>query len=474
MIELYGLALGIRIFFSALLAIAVALQTMRLFLLVAHKEYKVPRSVLFHEISILAHFILATMLLAITLLQRNIIAGYSYGFRLVDAIPIGLGVWIMLKHRKPDPFLCSILLLPMLIFRSFAFSQYYFLLANLYLIFRSTVMLDLEWSRIRGNITRLSIKEAVDLFPGGILYANERGRTLIINPAMNRLLSALDINLATDTSSLWANLVKIQDSYTVSVRALDDKLLIRIINAGSWLFSKQAILVKRKRYIQLLAIDITEEDVLTREMEESNNALEESGRKISAAINNTERLEKEREILRMKTRVHDILGQRLSILSRLLESDRAADDMITKLKPLLTDMTQAIAETVDTSPEYLLSSLTHSFALIGTAIHLKGSLPKDQKVAGTFTAVIRECATNAVRHADAGNVYAQAQENEDEYTLLVHNDGKPPSDLIVEGGGIVGMRRQVHELAGAFTISHWPQFQIHIRIPKNRKDDIYD
>ncbi len=474
MIELYSLAPEIRIFFSALLAIAIALQTMRLFLLVSHKEYKVPRSVLFHEIFVLVHFILATLLLAITLLQRNLIAGYSYGYRLVDVIPIVLGVWIMLKHRKPDPFLCSILLLPTLPFWSFAFSQYLFMLANLYLIFRSAVMLDLEWSRIRGNVTRLSIKEAVDLLPGGVLYANEKGRTLIINPAMNRLLSALDINSATDVSSLWESLVKIQDSYNVSVRALDDKLLIRIRNAGSWLFSKQAILVKKKRYIQLLAIDITEEDVLTREMEESNNALEESGRAISAAINNIERLEKEREILRMKTRVHDILGQRLSILSRLLETDMGAEDMIAKIKPLLTDMTQAITETVDTSPEYLLSSLTHSFALIGTAVHLKGALPKDQKVAEAFAAVIRECATNAVRHADAGNISVEFIESENEHMLLIGNDGSLPAEPIIEGSGIAGMRRQIYELSGEFTIGLRPRFQISVSVPKNRKDDIYD
>ncbi len=474
MIELYSLAPEIRIFFSALLVIAIALQTMRLFLLVSHKEYKVPRSILFYEIFVLVHLILATMLLTITLLQRNIIAGYFYGLRFIDAIPIGLGVWIMLKHRNPDPFLCYILLLPTLPFWSFAFSQYFFLLANLYLIIRSAVMLDFEWSRIRGNVTRLSIKEAVDLLPSGVLYANEKGRTLIINPAMNRLLSALDINSATDVSFIWENLVKIQDSDNVSVRTLDGKLLIRIRNAGSWLFSKQTILVKKKRYIQLLAIDITEKDVLTMEMEESNKALEELGHELSAAVNNIERLEKEREILRMKTRVHDILGQRLSILSRLLESDMDAEDMITKLKPLLTDMTQAITETVDTSPEYLLSSLTHSFALIGTAIHLKGSLPQDQKAARAFTEIIRECATNAVRHADAENVSAQLQENDEAYTLLVHNDGTPPSEPIIEGSGIVGMRGQVHELSGELTIGLWPRFQINVILPKNRKDDMYD
>lgn len=474
MVELYALAPATRIFYSVLLTIAITLQTIRLLLLVSHREYKIPRSVLLFEIFILVHLILATMMLTITLIQRNIIAGYFYEFRLVDVAPVVLGVWIMLKHGKWDPLVCSILLLLTLLLWTFTYSQYLFLFTNLYFIFRSAVMLDMEWRRIRGSITRLSIKEAVDLYPGGILYANEKGRTLIANPAMNRLLSALDINSAINAVLLWESLMRIQDSSNVRVKALDEKLLIRIRNAGSWLFSNQIIIVNRKRYMQLLAIDITDVDILTREMEESNNELKELGGKLSTAIKNIEQLEKEREILRMKTRVHDILGQRLSILSRLLESDMNAGDTIKKIKPFLTDLTQAITETTDASPQYLLSSLTHSFALIGTIIHLKGSLPEPQKVAEVFAEVIRECATNAVRHADARNVNAKFQENDEEYTLLVYNDGIPSSGPIVEGGGITGMRRKVHELEGAFEITLWPQFHIRISIPKNRKGDIYD
>jgi signal transduction histidine kinase len=474
MVELYGLAPAIRILYSALLIIAVALQTLRLFLLVSHREYKIPRLVLLHEIFMLAHLILATMMLTTTLIQRNIIAGYFHELRFIDVVPVALGVWIMLKHRKRDPFVCSILLLLTLLFWTFTYSQYIFLSTNLYFIFRSAVMLDMEWHRIRESITRLSIKEAVDLYPGGILYANEKGRTLITNPAMNRLLSALDINPAINAVLLWESLMRIQDSSNVSVKVLDEKLLIRIRNAGSWLFSNQTIIVNRKRYMQLLAIDITDEDILTMEMEESNNELEELGRELSAATKNIEQLEKEREILRMKTRVHDILGQRLSILSRLLESDMDAGDIIKKIQPLLTDLTKAITDTTDASPQYLLSSLIHSFALIGTTIHLKGSLPEPQKVAEVFAEVIRECATNAVRHADARNVNAKFQENGEEYTLLVYNDGTPPSDPIVGGGGITGMRSKVRELEGAFEIAHWPQFHIRISVPKNRKGEIYD
>ena len=328
MIELYSLAPAVRIFFAALLTIAIALQTARLLLMISHKQYKLPRSLILFEIFMLLHLVLTAMLPAVTLLQQNIPAAYFFGFRLMDPVLIIQGVWILFRHRKPEPFLCSLLLLTTLPFYSFPYSGYLYLFANLYFIFRSMIMLDMEWCRIRESVTRLSIKEAVDFFPGGILYANEKGRTLIVNPTMNRLLAAFNIDSASDALSLWETLMNLQNNYNVGIYALDDKLLIRIRNAGSWLFSKQTIFVRKKKYIQLLAIDITDEDVLTREMEETNRALEEIGRELSSSLNTIEQLEKEREILRMKARVHDILGQRLSILSRLLESDMETIDIV--------------------------------------------------------------------------------------------------------------------------------------------------
>ena len=120
MTELYSLAPAVRIFFAGLLTLAIALQTARLLLMVSHKQYGVPRSLILFELLMLLHLILAAMLLAITLLQRNVLAGYFFGFRLTDLTLVVPGLWIMAKHRKPEPLLCALLLLTTLPFYSFA------------------------------------------------------------------------------------------------------------------------------------------------------------------------------------------------------------------------------------------------------------------------------------------------------------------------------------------------------------------
>lgn len=474
MIELYGLAPNIRIAFTALLVFAIILQTMRLFMLMAHQEQRISKSVIVYEVLMLGHFILITVLVSMTLMQRNIIAAYLFNYRYGDVALILLGLWLFFRDKSPEHLICAMLLLLTLPGWSFSYERLIFIFVNLYLTLRTVILTKMEWHKIKENITRLSIKESVDLLPGGILYANHKGQLMIVNPTMRKLLDALNLETVINTLSLWDSLMHIQDSYNVSVQALDDKLLVRLRNAGSWLFSKDAITVGGREYIQLLAIDITDEDMLNRELEESNNALEVLGKELSLSMKNIDQLEKEREVLRMKTRVHDILAQRLSILSRLLESDIEPDYMIKSLKPLLSDLTDVLTDTIEMDPKSLLASLIQSFKLIGTEIHISGSLPENEKAAQVITEIIRECSTNAVRHANANHVFVELIEDKDKHTLLVRNDGVPPIFPIVTGGGIVGMRNQVNELSGKFSIESDPEFHIRVNIPKIRKGGFDD
>jgi len=474
MLELFHLAPSVKIVCTSIFLLGIIAQAARLFLLLLHREHKAPPVLLLFEILILAHLVLTVLLLTSSWLLENVIAGYFSGFRVIDVVPVLVGVWIMLTLRKPEPFFSSLLLLPTLPYWSLPNVHYYFVFGNLGLVCRGWVMLHDEWQRVMSSISRLSIKEAVDQSPEGILYANDHGRILVSNPAMDRLLYALGFDSpGLNAIDLWNNLVLLQDGSVITARVLDDKLLLRIRNAEAWLFSNQEIVVNKKKYLQLLAFDITEEDLLTREIENSNSALEAAGREIAADIDNIEQWEKEKAILCMKSRVHDIFGQRLSILSRILESEMDVDEMIRKLKPLLTNLTDLLVEAEGATLQTFLSSLIESFALIGTAIQISGTLPEKTDVAQVFAQVIQECTTNAVRHGSARNVRVELQESGAAYILSIGNDGTLPSGQIVEGEGISGMRRKIHELQGTLDFTTVTSFQVLIHVPKtgDEKDD---
>lgn len=469
MVELYGIGLPVRVLITATLILSLALQSLRLFLLSVHKERRVPVDVLAFETAVLVYISAAIMLVAMTLLQRNLPAAYLSEARYAAALPVLLGTWVAASQRKLEPLFCSLVILPTLpLWPSPFFISHGFVMGSSYLFLRSAIRLDMEWSAITESISRLSIKEAIDLYPGGILFASDKGRTMIINPAMSRLLTTLGMDSMADVPSLWDDLQGIQEDNSVSVTALDKGLLVRLRNAGSWLISRQKIVLRKREYLQILAIDVSEQDLLNIQIEEINRDLERSGKELLDAIGSIDDLEREKQILLMKTRIHDILGHRLSILSRLLEGDQDTVTTISQLKPILTDLSAAISDGANASPIDIMASLSQSFALIGTTIHQTNSLPKTQEVALFFAEVVREASTNAVRHADARNVYVSLDEQMGCYTLTVSNDGLLPDGEIKEGGGLAGMRQRAAALGGALALAVRPNFSIAVKVPKGR------
>ena len=173
----------------------------------------------------------------------------------------------------------------------------------------------------------------------------------------------------------------------------------------------------------------------------------------------------------MKSRVHDVLGQRLSLLSRILDSDLKEEVLLKELKPLLMNLDEAIREPEDTLPGKIIADLMHSFSLIGTTVHLKGELPEAEEIGRVFAEIIRECATNAVRHGGAANVYILVQENPTEYVMSLQNDGTVEAGPVREGGGLTGIRQKIQEFGGTVDVRSGNTFRVVVRIPTREVED---
>ena len=132
--------------------------------------------------------------------------------------------------------------------------------------------------------------------------------------------------------------------------------------------------------------------------------------------------------------------------------------------------------------------MVEAFSLVGVEVHTQGELPDDTAVAGLFTQVIRECATNAVRHARAHHVWVAfgshndivqtdqvARDAADQnpvapkryvwYILAVSNDGAPCTKDIEPGGGLTGMRAACEALGATFEVEVGPPFMVRVSAP---------
>ncbi len=114
-----------------------------------------------------------------------------------------------------------------------------------------------------------------------------------------------------------------------------------------------------------------------------------------------------------------------------------------------------------------LKDLTEIFESVDVKIITTGSMPGDKRVSECFFRVIREAATNSVRHGFASEVYVTLQNGSNFYSLTVTDNGTVSDAEIKYGTGIKEMRRRVTILGGVFEVSMRPEFEIRAYVPKN-------
>lgn len=83
--------------------------------------------------------------------------------------------------------------------------------------------------------------------------------------------------------------------------------------------------------------------------------------------------------------------------------------------------------------------------------------------------IIREAATNAVRHGLANRIFVTLRSPDKEERLTVSDNGSVGSESITEGSGIRGMRRRLLERGGSLEITVYPEFTVTARIPKKEE-----
>lgn len=169
--------------------------------------------------------------------------------------------------------------------------------------------------------------------------------------------------------------------------------------------------------------------------------------------------------MRMKARVHDTIGSRLSILHRFLEDDRDDPRTLKQVTGLLNSIVDDLAETDLPAASAGLESICSAFSLVGVEVRVVGELPSDETVARAFAEIVLEAVTNAAKHAQARRVDVRVCRGPGgAVALSVTNDGCVPEE-IVEGTGIPGMRRIAAAVGASFDVSAGPPFSVEVVLP---------
>lgn len=349
---------------------------------------------------------------------------------------------------------------------------------------RALLALVGDVQRHKSELTRFSIAETMNTVPVGALVVDAGGRSLLLNDSMRALLR--DLGLPTDLGDLrgtWDGIARSARPARLS-RGLDEgpgpRVVIDAPNGRVLLLKRIDGLeidlpAKATSAVGVFSLDVTELDAATRELEGANEELVRIGQQLEERIAEVESIAEQAAYLRMRARVHDVVGQRLSIFQRYLESGRADQGSVEELTRLVNSIAQDLRAQDGPDAETALKSLVDAFALVDVDVRVGGRLPGDASAAA-FARVAREAVTNSCRHAQAHRVdiriTRQTGGDGAAWTeMLVTDDGGAAREGYREGTGIPGMRRDMEELGGSLEVVASPRFAVTARAPLPKEED---
>ncbi|MEA4911956.1 MAG: hypothetical protein VB092_04990 [Oscillospiraceae bacterium] len=340
-----------------------------------------------------------------------------------------------------------------------AFYPAAFALALLVLSLRAVRLLVIYRREFDHELTAFTINDAINALHSGVLFYAPDGAVLLCNRRMRRLMLALCGGVCRDAKAFYTALASDAPLAGERIR-MDGGVAFRLPDGGVWLFARTAIETNGHEYVQLAASEITERFALTKRLIDENEQLRERSEALKTALQNIGEICRDEETARLKSRFHDMLGQRVALLLRGMRAGERID------RALLDDLRDGIdleRQTQERDARCKLRMLRRLTEDIGVRFIVSGELPDTQGEASVCADILTEAVTNAVRHGFASEIHADMEEAGGEFRLRITNDGPTPEGLIKEGGGLSGMREKLAPLGGRLEVETSPRFVLTAR-----------
>lgn len=354
-------------------------------------------------------------------------------------------------------------------------------------IFAAEVLCLVEVDRAgRDKLSPGSVKESLDALPDGVCFFSEDGRILLSNRRMQHISSDITGIGILNGEKLWRCIEEKSVKMDVS-----DGLVIFTSDSKVWNVRRSEIEAEGNRINEIVALDVTEQYELRRELEERNERLNSVNERLRIFSRDMSRLTAEKELLDAKIKVHDDLGRSLLAFRAYLTAEPSKRDR-SKLLPLWRYVISVMKK--ETAPSEEWDAIEKTAESLHIQIEINGDLPAglaDLPVSGevrsAIMAAIRECLTNTARHAGgdrlfvlikcgveqgadhastSGNPSASGTAPCDDaphgIRIEITNNGRAPLVPIQEAGGLSNLRHMVERAGGIMTIESSPQFLLRL------------
>ena len=473
-------------------ALAACLQTIHVPLIASRRSSYNRKVICAYEASLVLHLMISALILfassgSYLVAPLDVCARAMGGALWLNAAITAYGVVLMVHYRRP------VMLVELLLVAAATPPAVYVMgpvwtavpIADAaFFLFRSIAALLMDVRNRQEDITAFSTIETINVIPVGILYLDSKGRPLLMNRCMRKNL--VELHMPTDLhdmSGTWNGLRKLsaqmpessKDRVRIDLdRFGEARAVVEVSPSEIRLFVCDSVMVSGRPFERVIGLDVTEYAPAHDRLAHANRLLELAGQELQAQIEEVKKVADNAAYLRMRARVHDVIGQRLSILHRYLEEGRLDDESLEQIDPLLRSIAADLRSGGDSEPAEQLGDIVHAFGLVSVQIDVEGELPSDAHIAAAFLQIIREASTNATKHAQAHRVHVRLWQ-EGTYAgtvarMTISNDGSPAPVSYREGTGIPGMRHVAQDLGGSLEVHAAPPFTLAVSIPLNAND----
>ena len=307
-----------------------------------------------------------------------------------------------------------------------------------------------KWSR--SHISALSVKEAFDRLPAGLCYFLPGGLIKLVNSSMDALcLETLGSPLM-DPEGFWRCL---KDGSLPQTLHGGETPMLRLADGRVFSFAHRVLNTELGVVHELLAMDVSEDYALNRELEEKQVRAKELNTRLRALLESIEYLTMSRELMQLKTELHDALGQSLLLSKRfLLDPDSVDAEQVRDVWRSNLKLLENSRPELWQKPYYIQEKQAEA---LGVRLEICGELPTENRLIPVVETALRVHSTNVLRHAGG-------------WRLTLTNDGMPPSSVIREGGGLGNLRSRVEVLGGRMEIESAPVFRLRIWLPSGKTE----
>lgn len=323
----------------------------------------------------------------------------------------------------------------------------------------------LQETKNRKKINNNSIKEAFDNLPTGVCFFNEDGLPVLCNREMHRFsfaVSGKDVQYITDLEDM------LKETFVPVEGVVKDDKVFTMAGDKAWQLERRIVRDKKQNiYTEFVVLNVTDLQHNRVQLTAENRQLRNVQAELKKLSANVVAVTREEELLNTKMRVHDEIGRCLVETRECLYdgSENIPEHVIYSWQRAVS----MLKYNNETSDEDMLSQIYKTCESIKLKFIQTGNLPKDETAAYVLTCAVRECVTNAVRHADSSELYTEFSENEAFASVTVTNNGKQPDIEIIEGGGLSTLRRRVERAGGSMILQSFPKFKLTVIVPLQKK-----